>query len=170
MRIEWPDEWFNEEELVNTPKRIQRFIEELRVKQKDFDFKTFHKKECDEMIVQKNIQFYSLCSHHLLPFSGKVHIGYIPKDGKICGLSKLARAVEKFSARPQLQEILTIQISGFIQDNLKPLGVGVVIEAEHLCMSCRGIEKDGAKTVTSSMLGVFREEPETRHEFLKLVK
>jgi GTP cyclohydrolase I len=168
VRIEWPDDWFNEEELVETPKRIHRFILELLTK-RDFKFTTFKADGYDEMIVQKNIPFFSLCSHHLFPFTGKAHIGYIPED-KICGLSKLTRAVEKFASRPQLQERLTIEIAGFLVEKLEPLGVGVVLEAEHLCMKCRGVEKDGVTTITSSMLGNFREEPETRAEFLQLVR
>jgi GTP cyclohydrolase I len=170
MIIEWPDEWFEEEELTNTPLRIQRFIQELRKKQ-DFEFTLFDAKGYDEMIVLKDIPFFSLCSHHLFPFTGKAHIGYIPSPkGKICGISKLPRALEKFASRPQLQERLTNEVADFLSQKLEPLGVGVILVAEHLCMKCRGVEMDGVKTVTSAMLGNFRKEPETRNEFLMLVK
>lgn len=168
MIIEYPDEWFDEEELQNTPKRIQGYIQELKVKQREFKFTTFES-DADEMVIEKNIPFSSLCSHHLFPFLGRAHIAYIPK-GKICGLSKIVRTVEKFASRPQLQERLTYEIADFLSTNLEPVGVGVILMAEHLCMKCRGVEKDGVSTITSAMLGAFRKEPETRNEFLQLVK
>lgn len=168
MEIEYPDEWFTEEELIETPKRIERFISELR-KAQQFKFTMFDANGYDEMIVQKNIPFSSLCSHHLFPFTGKAHIGYIPTE-KMCGLSKLARAVKMFASKPQIQEKLVGEIANFLFKRLKPKGVAVVMEAEHLCMKCRGVEVDGVITVTSSMLGVFRDEPETRNEFLELIR
>lgn len=119
----------------------------------------------DDMIVIKDIEVFSLCEHHLLPFFGKCHIGYIP-SGKVIGISKLARLVDAFAHRLQIQENLTHQIAEAIMKNLKPAGVGVVIEAQHLCMMMRGVEKQNSKMITSSMLGNFRESQKTREEFL----
>ncbi len=122
----------------------------------------------DEMVIVKDIEIFSLCEHHMLPFFGKVHVAYIPK-GKVIGLSKIPRLVEVFARRLQVQERLTRQIADAIQDSIAPQGVGVVIEARHLCMMMRGIEKQHSSTVTSAMLGCFRQK-ETRLEFLSLVR
>lgn len=122
----------------------------------------------DEMVIVKDIEMFSLCEHHLLPFFGKVHVAYIPK-GKVVGLSKIARLVEVFARRLQVQERMTTQIADAIQEAIAPQGVGVVIEARHLCMMMRGIEKQNSSTVTSAMVGCFREK-ETRTEFLSLVR
>ena len=122
----------------------------------------------DEMVILRNIPFYSMCEHHFLPFHGEAHVGYIP-DGRVVGISKLARVVEGFARRPQIQEQLTSQIAEAIMEGLKPDGVAVVIEAEHLCMTMRGVQKPGAKMVTSAMRGDFRQSAVTRSEFLSLV-
>ncbi len=123
----------------------------------------------DEMVIVKDIDFYSLCEHHLLPFFGKCHVGYIPRK-HVVGLSKVPRIVDMFSRRLQVQERLTVQIAHTIQEKLNPHGVAVVMEARHLCMSMRGVEKQNTVAVTSEMLGVFRKQQGTRDEFLKLIR
>jgi GTP cyclohydrolase I len=123
----------------------------------------------DQMVLVKDIEFYSLCEHHLLPFFGKCHVAYIP-DKKVVGLSKIPRLVNMFARRLQIQERLTNQIADSIQQKIAPLGVGVVIEGRHLCMAMRGVEKESSQTVTSAMLGSFKDNPKTREEFLSLVR
>jgi GTP cyclohydrolase I len=123
----------------------------------------------DEMVIVKDIEMFSLCEHHMLPFFGKVHVAYLPK-GKVIGLSKIPRLVDTFARRLQVQERLTKQIAETIQEAIHPIGVGVVVEARHLCMMMRGVEKQHSATVTSSMLGAFREEQQTREEFLSLIR
>ncbi|MFY9343561.1 MAG: GTP cyclohydrolase I FolE [Planctomycetota bacterium] len=125
--------------------------------------------ETDEMVVVKDIEIYSLCEHHLAPFFGKAHVGYIP-SGKIVGLSKVARVVDIYARRLQVQERLTMQVAQALEETLQPRGVGVVIEASHLCMMMRGVEKQNSKTVTSCLLGRFRTDERTRAEFLQLVR
>jgi len=128
----------------------------------------FHEKY-DEMVIVKDVEMFSLCEHHMLPFFGKVHVAYIP-NGRVVGLSKIPRLIELFSRRLQIQERLTTQIAETIQRVIEPQGVGVVIEARHLCMMMRGVEKQHSAAVTSSMLGCFRNEQETRQEFLSLIR
>jgi GTP cyclohydrolase I len=125
--------------------------------------------EYDEMVIVKDIDFFSMCEHHMLPFFGRCHVGYLPRK-KVVGLSKIPRIVDMFSRRLQVQERLTVQIAEAIQEKLKPAGVGVVVEARHLCMMMRGVEKQNTIAVTSSMLGAFRTQQQTREEFLKLIR
>jgi GTP cyclohydrolase I len=161
------------EGLVRTPNRVHRAFEFLTKGYRE-DPEALLKKALftvtyDEMVIVKDIEMFSLCEHHILPFFGKVHVAYIPK-GKVIGLSKLPRLVEIFSRRLQIQERLTTQIAETIQKAIEPQGVGVVIEARHLCMMMRGVEKQHSAAVTSSMLGCFRDEEETRTEFLSLIR
>ncbi len=123
----------------------------------------------DEMVLLRNIPFYSMCEHHFLPFHGEAHVGYVP-DGRVVGISKLARVVEAFARRPQIQEQLTSQVADTIMEALQPDGVAVVIEAEHLCMTMRGVKKPGSRMITSAMRGTFRQSSVTRAEFLSLVR
>ncbi len=160
--------------LLDTPARVARMYGEicsgLREEPADHLDKTFQV-EHDEIIVVRDISFYSICEHHLIPFFGKAHVAYLPeKDGRITGLSKLARLVDGFARRPQVQERLTGQIANAIDEKLSPRGAAVVLEAEHLCMSMRGIRKPGARTVTSSMRGIFRSNPASREEVLNLIQ
>lgn len=167
--IDWELDYFNDEELENTPDRIKKYLEELSDK-RDFHFTVFDNvMNYDQMIILKDIKFVSFCSHHLLPFFGKAHIGYIP-NGKICGISKLARVVEKFSSKPQIQENMTHEILNHIEENLTPDGVIVVIEAEHLCMTSRGVKSPESKMITSAISGVFKTDGEAKREFLSLIK
>ena len=161
----------DDEGLADTPRRIADMYLELfqglwqdpaEVLNVTFDEKY------DEMVILRDIPFYSMCEHHFLPFHGQAHVGYLP-DGKIVGLSKLARAVEIFAHRPQVQERLTSQIADCIETELGAKGVGVVISAEHLCMTARGVRKPGSSMVTSAMRGRFRSDMSTRSEFLRLI-
>jgi GTP cyclohydrolase I len=162
------------EGLEKTPARVAEMLRFLTAGyQQDvkevLNEAVFTEDRYDEMVVVKDIDFYSLCEHHLLPFFGKAHVAYIP-DRKILGLSKVARLVEMFSRRLQVQERLTTQIARAIEEALAPRGVGIVIEAVHLCMLMRGVEKQNSRAVTSAMLGQFRDCPMTRSEFVELVK
>jgi len=156
------------EGLKDTPARFARAMVELTTPV-EFIPTVFVEEGADEMVVCLDIAFYSLCEHHLLPFFGVAHIGYVPKNSRIIGLSKIARTVEMFSRRLQVQESMTINIADFLEEHLKPLGVGVVLEAEHLCMTMRGVRKPGATTRTSCLRGYFKDDPDTRSEFLSLV-
>lgn len=160
------------EGVKNTPARVARMYEELfwgmNVDPRellDVSFTEYH----DELVLVKDIPIYSMCEHHFLPFYGVAHIAYIPKGGKVVGISKLARVAEAYARRPQLQERLTSQIADCIYEALNPMGVGVVIQAEHMCMTMRGVKKPGALTVTSAVRGIFETRPQTRAEFFSLI-
>ena len=161
------------EGLEKTPERVDKMFRYLTSGYdktvKDVLNEAMFVENYDEMVVVKDIDFASLCEHHLLPFVGKCHVAYMPKK-KIIGLSKIARLVEMFSRRLQVQERLTTQIANTLNEALQPRGVAVVMEAIHLCMLMRGVEKQNSKAVTSAMLGGFRDRPETRAEFMELIK
>jgi GTP cyclohydrolase IA len=157
------------EELAETPRRVAASYAEL-LTSAPFTATTFANDEgYDELVLVRAIPFSSLCQHHLLPFTGVAHVGYLPA-GRILGLSKLARVVERFARRLQLQERLTTQVANWLQDELAPRGVGVVLEAEHLCMTLRGVQATGARTVTSALHGRLRSDPSSRQEFLALAR
>lgn len=160
-------------DILNTPVRVAEMYEEIfsgikHDPRKELEVILDQKHE--EIILLKDIPLYSCCEHHLLPFLGRAHIAYIPKGGRVTGLSKLARVVDILAKRPQVQERLTTQIAEIIMSKLKPQGCMVVIEAEHLCMSMRGVKKPGALTVTSAVRGIFKENEKTRSETLALIK
>ena len=160
------------EGLVETPKRVANMYEEIfagLTEDPKQHIKLFNEQSNDEMVIVKDIPFYSMCEHHLLPFFGKAHIGYIPSDNKIIGLSKLARIVDNFAKKPQVQERLTSDVADFLYDNLSPKGVAVIIEAEHTCMSIRGAKAFGSKTQTSALRGNMRNDAKTRAEVLALL-
>ena len=161
------------EGLARTPERSERSWCELLSGQhqavREVIGKGIFHEDCSEMVLVKDIEFYSLCEHHLLPFYGRVHVGYIP-DGRIIGLSKIPRIVDVFSRRLQVQERMTIQIAEAIQDALQPKGVGVVADAVHLCMMMRGVQKQNSSAMTSCLLGSFQSDAKTRNEFLAFVR
>jgi GTP cyclohydrolase I len=159
----------DDEGLRDTPRRVARAYAEL-LTPKPFNLTTFPNEEgYDELVLARDIPFHSLCMHHMLPFHGVAHVAYLPDD-RIIGLSKLARVVELFARDLQVQERLTRQVADWLQEHLAPKGVGVVIEAEHLCMSLRGVQKPGSRTVTSALHGLVREDLRTRQEFLALTR
>lgn len=174
MILEAVGEDLNREGLVGTPNRVAKMYTELfsGINQDPRD----HLRTCfvedghDEIVLVKDISFYSMCEHHLLPFYGKAHIAYLPAKGRIVGLSKLVRVIETISRRPQLQERLTSQVADIITEVLKPKGVVVVLEAEHLCMSIRGVAKPGSTTVTSAVRGLFRSNSSSRLEVFSLIQ
>lgn len=160
------------EGLKETPRRVANMYEELFAglnEDPKQHLKLFDEKSNDEMVIVRDIPFASMCEHHLLPFVGKAHIAYIPSDNKIIGLSKLARIVDNFAKKPQVQERLTHDIADFLNENLSPKGVAVIIEAEHMCMSIRGAKAFGAQTQTSALRGSMRTDPRTRTEVLSLL-
>jgi GTP cyclohydrolase I len=157
------------EHLADTPRRVAHAFHEM-LTPREFDLTTFPNDEgYDELVLARQIPVQSLCEHHLLPFRGVAHVGYLP-GGRILGLSKLARVVELFARDLQVQERLTTQVAGWLQEHLEPKGIGVVIEAEHLCMSLRGVQAVGSRTVTSALRGVLREDARARQEFFTLAK
>jgi GTP cyclohydrolase IA len=156
-----------EEGLRETPRRMASALAEMLTPE-PFEATTFpNDGGYDELVVARSIPFHSLCEHHLLPFHGVAHVGYLPGD-RIIGLSKLGRVVDLFARRLQVQERMTVQIADWLAEQLAPKGIGVVLEAEHLCMSLRGVQKPGARTVTSALQGLVRDDPRTRQEFLSL--
>jgi len=160
------------EGLIKTPQRIAEMFAELtsgyRTSPEEVVNGAIFSVEYDEMVLIKDIEFYSLCEHHILPFFGKVHVGYIP-DGRVIGFSKIPRIVDLFAHRLQLQERMTEEIANFLMEAIKPQGVGVVTEGFHLCMAMRGVKKQDARMVTSAMKGIFRRDARTRAEFLELI-
>lgn len=160
------------EGLLETPKRVANMYEEIFAgleANPERHLKIFNEGNNDEMVVVRDIPLYSMCEHHLLPFVGKAHIAYIPSEGKVIGLSKLARIVDDYARRPQIQERLTSQVADFLEEHLQPKGVAVVIEAEHFCMTMRGARAAGAKTQTSALRGMMKKDPRTRAEAMSLL-
>ncbi|MCR8846948.1 GTP cyclohydrolase I FolE [Rossellomorea sp. SC111] len=163
----------NREGLLDTPKRVAKMYAEvfsgLDHDPKEY-FETIFSEEHEELVLVKDIPFYSMCEHHLVPFFGKAHVAYIPRDGKVAGLSKLARAVESVAKRPQLQERITSTVADTIMETLLPHGAMVVVEAEHMCMTMRGVKKPGSSTVTTAVRGTFKENAQARSEVLSFIK
>ena len=160
-------------DIKDTPKRVADMYEEILSGMKanpEKELEVVFEKEHDEIVLLKGIPLYSICEHHLLPFIGRAHVAYIPSNNRVTGLSKIARVVDAFSRRLQVQERLTTDIAEVIMKKLKPKGVLVVIEAEHLCMSMRGVKKPGVLTITSAVRGVFRKNEKTRSEALALIR
>ncbi len=158
--------------LLETPRRVANMYGEIfsgLEANPERHLKIFNEGNNDEMVVVRDIPLYSMCEHHLLPFVGRAHIAYIPSEGKVIGLSKLARIVDDYAKRPQIQERLTSQVADFLEEHLQPKGVAVVIEAEHLCMTMRGARAAGAKTQTSALRGSMRKDPKTRSEAMSLL-
>lgn len=162
-----------DENLLDTPKRVAKAYRDDLLRGYSLDpakiLSTCFQSNNDQMVVLRNIEFYSMCSHHLLPFVGRGHVAYIP-DGRVVGLSKLARLLECFSRRLQLQERITDQVVDALMDHLQPLGAACILEAQHMCMSARGVGKQNAKMVTSAVRGAFKDKPATRAEFVMLCR
>lgn len=172
LLLEGIGEDVNREGLLETPDRIARMCREIYgglYEDAAIHLKKQFSVERNDIVIEKDITFYSVCEHHLLPFYGKAHIGYLP-NGKVVGLSKLARTVDVFARRPQIQEKMTAQIAQALEENLNPQGVIVMLEAEHTCMTMRGIKKPGSKTVTMVTTGVFENNYELQNRFLAMVK
>jgi len=159
--------------LRKTPERVAEMFQEIfsSLEESPRDLLTpMEGEKHDEMVLLKEVPFYSVCEHHLLPFAGEAHIAYIPEGGRIVGISSLSRALEVFAKRPQVQERLTTQLADLIMEKLRPKGCMVILDAEHLCMSMRGIKKPGSRVVTSAVRGIFRTKQSTREETLELIK
>ncbi len=172
MIIEEIDPDPNRPDIVKTPERVARMYEEIfsgSFQNPDDTLKALLSEQHDEIVLVKDIPVFSMCEHHMLPFYGIAHVGYIPRGNRVSGLSKLARVVDVFAKRLQIQERLTSSIANLIVEKLKPRGVIVVIEAEHLCMIMRGVKKPGSYTVTSAVRGIFKENEKTRAEALSLI-
>ncbi|HFD5165762.1 TPA: GTP cyclohydrolase I FolE [Streptococcus pyogenes] len=162
----------NREGLLDTPKRVAKMYTEMFLglgKDPKEEFTAVFKEQHEDVVIVKDISFYSICEHHLVPFYGKAHIAYLPSDGRVTGLSKLARAVEVASKRPQLQERLTSQIADALVEALNPKGTLVMVEAEHMCMTMRGIKKPGSKTITTTARGLYKESRAERQEVISLM-
>jgi GTP cyclohydrolase IA len=163
----------NREGVLDTPKRVAKMYEEvfegIHQDPRDY-FDTIFSEDHEELVLVKDIPFFSMCEHHLVPFYGKAHVAYIPRNGRVTGLSKLARAVETVAKRPQLQERITSTIANVMMEKLEPHGVMIVVEAEHMCMTMRGVKKPGAKTVTTAVRGTFADDSNARAEILSLIK
>lgn len=162
----------NREGLLDTPKRVAKMYAEMFLglgKDPKEEFTAVFKEQHEDVVIVKDIGFYSICEHHLVPFYGKAHIAYLPSDGRVTGLSKLARAVEVASKRPQLQERLTSQIADALVEALNPKGTLVMVEAEHMCMTMRGIKKPGSKTITTTARGLYKESRAERQEVISLM-
>jgi GTP cyclohydrolase IA len=160
------------EGLLETPDRVARMYEEIFAglhKDPRNDVKIFQEENHEEMVLVKDIPLYSVCEHHLLPFVGVAHVVYLPKKGRVMGLSKLARIVDTISKKPQLQERLTSEVANVIMETMDPIGVAVVVEAEHLCMTMRGIKKPGSRTITSALRGSIKTDSKTRAEVMSLI-
>ncbi|MBQ8878502.1 MAG: GTP cyclohydrolase I FolE [Lachnospiraceae bacterium] len=172
LLLEGIGEDVDREGLKDTPDRVARMYEEIFAgmdEEAGVHLTRTFTAQNNEMVIEKDITFYSTCEHHLMPFYGKAHIAYIP-DGKVVGLSKLARTVEVYARRPQIQEQMTAQIADAIMEHLKPKGVMVVLEAEHMCMTMRGVKKPGSKTITMVSRGVFEEDTRMQDTFLRVIK
>lgn len=167
MLLELSDSLFTDEEIKNTPGRYARFLAEWE-SNREVRFTTFDNPGYDQLVILKDIDFSSLCSHHVLPFHGKAHIGYLPGD-RICGISKLARVVDAFASRPQIQEQMTSEIADFLMAELDPKGCIVVVEAAHDCMRIRGVKKPNSVMVTSAVRGVFLDDRDLKQEFMRLL-
>lgn len=163
----------NREGLLDTPSRVAKMYEEIfsgiHKDPREHLKILFQSEEHEELVLVKDIPFYSCCEHHLVPFFGKAHIAYLPKDGRLTGLSKLARVIEDLAKRPQLQERITKETADIIMQELKPYGVIVVLEAEHMCMTMRGVKKPGSKTITSAVRGIFEKDIAARAEAMSLI-
>lgn len=172
LLLEGIGEDVNREGLRDTPERIARMYEEIFAGMDENAGEHLSKTfpvSSNGIVVEKDITFYSICEHHLMPFYGKAHIAYLP-DGRVAGLSKLARTVEVYAKRPQIQEQMTIQIADAVMEHLKPQGVMVMLEAEHMCMTMRGVKKPGSRTATVAMRGCFQEDPQWQRLFFELVR
>jgi GTP cyclohydrolase IA len=161
------------EGLLNTPKRVARMYEEIFAglhKDPEEELTTIFNESHEELVIVRDIPFYSMCEHHLVPFFGKAHVAYIPRGGRVTGLSKLARLVDTVARRPQLQERITATVADSIMNRLEPHGVAVIIEAEHMCMTMRGVNKPGSKTVTTAVRGIYEDDPMARKEVFDLIQ
>lgn len=173
MILEAVGEDVNREGLLDTPKRVSKMYEEMfsgiHEDPREFFSTVFHE-EHEEMVLVKDIPFHSMCEHHLVPFYGKAHVAYIPRDGKVAGLSKLGRCVESVARRPQLQERITSTVADSIMEMLQPHGVYVMVEAEHMCMTMRGLKKPGSKTITTAARGNYENDEVLRREVISLIQ